>query len=201
MEPVFIRLRTHQGTELGAQRRLSRGLLLDNPAGRTGGDLALAEHIPDHILIGVTGIALPMVHGTDLPDAQEGFDGTDAVLIVVHGQALQGRHGGVGSVRQILIEEGEPLVEIGGAGNQLFDIVEQGRGVCDDDLGMIEVLVERSQGGGFRRAEEAIGHGHRGDMRDRPGNVVVKEDQRVGGAFKGAEIEHDFCLPFEDKFP
>ena len=83
-----------------------------------------------------------MVHGTDLPDAQERFDGTDAILIVVHGQALQGRHGGVGSVRQILIEEGEPLVEIGGAGNQRFDIVEQGRGVCDDDLGMIEVLVE-----------------------------------------------------------
>ena len=51
----------------------------------------------------------------------------------------------MGSVRQILIEEGEPLLEIGGAGNQLFDIVEQGRGVCDDDLGMIEVLVERSQ--------------------------------------------------------
>ena len=63
-----------------------------------------------------------MVHGTDLPDAQEGFDGTDAVLIVVHGQALQGRHGDLGSVRQILIEEGEPLVEIGGAGNQFFDM-------------------------------------------------------------------------------
>ena len=106
VQPVFIRLRTHQGTELGGQRRLSRGLLLDNPAGMTGGALALAEHIPDHILIGVTGIALPMVHGTDLPDAQEGFDGTDAVLIVVHGQALQGRHGCLGSVRQILIEDG-----------------------------------------------------------------------------------------------
>jgi hypothetical protein len=142
-----------------------------------------------------------MVHGTDLADAQEGFDGTDAVLIVVHGQALQGRHGCLGSVRQILIKAGEPLLEIGGAGNQLFDIVQQGRRVCDDDLGVIEVLVERSQGGGFRRAEEAIGHRHRSDVRDRPGNVVVKEDQRVGSAFKGAEVEYDVRLPFEDEFP
>jgi hypothetical protein len=83
-----------------------------------------------------------MMHGTDLPDAQKRFDNTDAVLIVVHGQALQGRHGGVGSVRQILIEQGEPLLEIGGAGHQLFDIVEQGCGVGHDNLGMIEVLIE-----------------------------------------------------------
>jgi hypothetical protein len=142
-----------------------------------------------------------MVHGTDLPEAQERFDGTDAVLIVVHGQALQRRHGCLGSVRQILIKEGEPLLEIGGAGNQLFDLVEQGRRVCDDDLGVIEVLVERSQGGGFRRAQEAIGHGHRGDVRDRPGHVVVKKDQRVGGTFKGAEVEHNFLRALEDKFP
>ena len=88
-----------------------------------------------------------MVHGKDLTDAKEGFDSTDALLIVVHGQALHGRHGCLGSVRHILIEEGEPLVEIGSAGNHLFDIVQQGRGVCDNDLGMIKVLVERSQGG------------------------------------------------------
>ena len=119
---------------------------------------------------------------------------------IVHGKALQGRHGCLGLSVQILIEEGKPLVEIRGAGNQLFDVVQQGRWVFDNDLGVIEVLVERSQGGGFRRAEEAIGHGHRGDTRDRPGNVVVKEDQRVGGTFKGAEVEHDFRLPFEDKF-
>jgi hypothetical protein len=106
----------------------------------------------------------------------------------------------LGSVRPILIEEGEPLVEVGGVGDHLFDIVQQGRGVLDDDLSVIEVLVERSQGGGFRRAEEAIGHGHRGDVSDRPGNVVVKEDQGVRGTFKGAEIEHDVRLPFEDKF-
>ena len=62
----------------------------------------------------------------------------------MYGQTLQRRHGCVGSVRQILIEAGKPLVEIGGAGNQLFDIVEQGCGVGHDDLGMIEVLVERS---------------------------------------------------------
>jgi hypothetical protein len=167
----------------------------------TSGALTLAEQIPDNILIRIIGLALPMMHGTDLPDAQECFNGTDAVLIVVHGQALQGRHGCLGSVRQILIEAGEPLLEIGGAGNQLFDIVKQGRRVCDDDLGVIKVLVERSQGGGFRRAEEAIGHGHRGDLRDRPGNVVVKEDQRVGGTFKGAKVEHNVRLPFEDEFP
>src|SRR5215475_1700051 len=124
-----------------------------------------------------------------------------AILIVVHGQALQRRHGGLGSVRQILIEAGKPLLEIRGAGNQVFDILQEGRGVCDDDLGMIEVRVERSEGGGFRRAEEVIGHGHRGDTRDRPGNVVVKEDQRVGSALKGAEVEHDVRLPFEDEFP
>src|SRR5215471_10153519 len=76
-QPIFIRLRTHQGTELGGQGRLSRELLLDNPTGMTGGALALAEHLPNHILIGVTGLALPMVHGTDLPEAQERFDGTD----------------------------------------------------------------------------------------------------------------------------
>jgi hypothetical protein len=107
----------------------------------------------------------------------------------------------VGAVRQKLIEQGEPFVEIGGAGNQLFDIVEQGRRVCDDDLGTIKVLVKRSQGSGFRRAQEAIGHGHRGDTRDRPGKMVIKEDQRVGSAFKGAEVEHDVRLPFEDEFP
>ena len=92
-------------------------------------------------------------------------------------------------------------MEIGGAGDQLFDIVEQGRWVFDDDLGAIKILIERAQGRGFRHAEETIGHGHRGDTRDRPGNVVIKEDQGVGGAFKGAEIEHNVCLPFEDEFP
>jgi len=45
VQPVFIRLRTHQRPELGAQGRIHRGLLLDNPAGMTGGALALAEHI------------------------------------------------------------------------------------------------------------------------------------------------------------
>src|SRR5215467_7841813 len=85
VQPVLIGFRTHQGIELRAQGRLSRGLLLDNPAGMTGGALALVEHIPDHILIRVTGLALPMVHGTDLPDAQERFDSTDAILCVFHG--------------------------------------------------------------------------------------------------------------------
>jgi hypothetical protein len=106
----------------------------------------------------------------------------------------------LGSVRPILIEEGEPLVEVGGVGDHLFDIVQQGRGVLDDDLSVIEVLVERSQGGGFRRAEEAIGHGHRGDVRDRAWDRRIEEGKRVEGAFKGAEVEHDVCLPFEDKF-
>ena len=73
--------------------------------------LALADGaVQDRILIRVTGIALPMVHGTDLPDAQEGFDGTDAVLIVpCTGRRSRADTGARVRVRAILMEEGEPL--------------------------------------------------------------------------------------------
>ena len=102
----------------------------------------MAEHVADNILIGVTRVALPMVHGHDGADAQERFNGTDTILIVAQGNALHGRHRCLQSVRHIVLEQCQSLVDIGRAGGDVFNISQEGGGVFDDDISVIEVLVE-----------------------------------------------------------
>ena len=160
----------------------------------------MAKHVPYKIVAGIVRVPLPMVHGNDGVGGEEGFDRTYPLVIIVQGKAFHGRHRLFRLVFHIVRDDGKAFVGIRNAGFQVFQRLQQSCWVFDNDLSVIEVLVERSQRGGFRRAEEAIGHGHRGDTRDRPGNVVVKEAQRVGGTCKGAEVEHEFRLPFEDKF-
>src|SRR6266542_2610773 len=58
MQPVLIGIRTYQRTELGGQWSISRGLLLDNHAGMTGWDIALAEHVPYQIVTGILRVPL-----------------------------------------------------------------------------------------------------------------------------------------------
>ena len=133
--------------------------------------LAMAEHVADNILIGVTRVALPMVHGHGA-DAQERFDGTDAILVVAQGNAPRSAQVPAicppYSARAVPTARGHRR-----AGGDVFNIPQEGGGVFDDDISVIEVLFDDPRDAA---AEELIRNCRRGHARHRAWDVLVEED-------------------------